>query len=73
MATRDVPQFEGTPTINEAKLNVFKGFLASAIADEDVATDPMDNAFYEGQVSAMRFALEQIYDSVQVPAHHAKA
>ncbi len=62
MARRDVPQFEGEATLTDEKLEAFKNVFATAMGDEDKASDISDSSFYEGWAEAMKFVRESLYD-----------
>lgn len=61
MATTILDTFEGTPTLDETKVDVLLEWYASAQGDEDKATEPDDNTFYEGQRMAYQSVLHLLY------------
>ena len=62
MATRIVPTFEGTPTLDAEKVNTIKEWLASAMGDEDKADEVENAVYYEGNADALRCVLELLYN-----------
>ena len=62
MARREVPEFNGTPTLTAEKVTAFKGQLAIAMGDEDKAGDVVEAAYYEGWAMALNWVLTTLYD-----------
>lgn len=65
MSTTDVPQFEGTATLDDDKVNAIKEWLASAMGDSDKADEVENVCYYDGTADGLRSVLELLYDDHQ--------
>ncbi len=62
MSTTTVPIFEGTPTLDDEKVDTLKCWLAETMGDMDKATEYDASTYYEGYSSGIRNALELLYN-----------
>lgn len=62
MVTTFVPQFEGTPTLTEEKVETIKEWFAIAMGDADKADDTDDLTYYQSYAEAYEIVLKLLYD-----------
>ncbi len=62
MATTTVPTFEGTPTLDDEKIDTLKCWLAETMGDMDKATEYDASTYYDGYSSGIRNALALLYN-----------
>ncbi len=67
MATTAVPTFEGTPTLDDDKIETLMCWLAEAMADMDKACDAEGLMYSEGVASGLKSALSLLYDLQKLP------